>query len=187
MSNHWKKARSSYIVGDISLGWCPLFVVSSRVNLSRVCVRVVSGLFPPWHHEMQKKNSKRQSLSKARAARQQARRFPFTPKTTLYNLVAAKYHMTLAAWLQFISPYLECDKVPDWKRANRLVFRCSNNRIVWCLAILKIKIGKEGFKCKWSVFIRYITSKEHSNITIREDILISLINSIIRLGLPTVN
>jgi len=133
-----------------------------------------------------KEKENRQSLSKAHAARQQKRRYPFTPATRLFDLTTASSHTTLAEWLTFIVPYLEDGKT-NWKTATRLDFRCSKERIAWCIALLLAKIGKEGLKCKKSVFFRYLTTKEHSNIEMTEDQLTHLVNNMLRLGLPPVN
>ena len=124
-----------------------------------------------------KEKKNRQSLSKAHAARQQRRRYPFTPKTRLFDLTTASSHTTLAEWLAFIAPYLQDGKVPDWKTATRLDFRCSKERIAWCIAVLLDKIGKEGLACKKSVLFRYLTTTEHSNITISEEVLKTMVNS----------
>ena len=129
----------------------------------------------------------RQSLSKVHAAKQQKRRYPFTPKTRFFDLTTASSHTTLAAWLAFIAAYLKDGKVPDWKTATRLDFHCSKERIAWCIALLLAKIGKEGLKCKKSVFFRYLTTKEHSNIEMTEDQLTHLVNNMLHLGLPPVN
>ena len=124
-----------------------------------------------------KEKKNRQSLSKAHAARQQRRRYPFTPKTRLFDLTTASSHTTLAEWLAFTAPYLQDGKVPDWKTATRLDFRCSKERIAWCIAVLLDKIGKEGLACKKSVLFRYLTTTEHSNITISEEALKTMVNS----------
>ena len=134
-----------------------------------------------------KNKNKRQKLSKRHATQQQSRRYPFSPHTRLYDLVSAKYHTTLAAWLELIAPYLRDGTAPNWKTARRLDFQCRDECIARCLAFFKIKFYKEGLKCKWSIFIRYITSCEHSNIRTEEQSLITLINSMIRGGMPPIN
>jgi hypothetical protein len=134
-------------------------------------------------HIMEIKTNNRQSMSKVRAARQQKRRYPFTPKTRLFDLTTASSHTTLAEWLAFIAPYLQDGKVPDWKTATRLDFRCSKERIAWCIAVLLDKIGNDGLKCKKSVFFRYLTSSEHSNINIPEGNLKTLVNNHLRDGI----
>ena len=126
-------------------------------------------------------------MSKVRAARQQKRRYPFTPKTRLFDMVSAQYHMTLAAWLAFIAPYLKCGMVPNWKTAKRLDFKCRKERTAWCIALLLAKIGKEGLNCKKSVFFRYLTTSEHSNIEMSEQHLTTLVNNMLHLGIPPVN
>ena len=128
----------------------------------------------------------RQSLSKAHAARQQKRRYPFTPKTRLFDLVSASSHTTLAAWLAFIAAYLQDGKeVPDWKTCRRLDYRkIRDDRLAWCIATLLVTIGKDGLKCKKSVFFRYLTTSEHSNIIKTEEQLKTLVNSYIRHGMP---
>ena len=130
-----------------------------------------------------KEKKNRQSLSKAHAARQQKRRYPFTPKTRLFDLTTASSHTTLAEWLAFIAPYLQDGKVPDWKTATRLDFRCSKERTAWCIAALLAKIGKEGLMCKKSVFFRYLTTPEHSNVMLSEDYLKTLVNTQLRYGI----
>jgi len=134
-----------------------------------------------------KEKKNRQSLSKAHAARQQRRRYPFTPKTRLFDLTTASSHTTLAEWLAFIAPYLQDGKVPDWKTATRLDFRCSKERIAWCIAVLLDKIGKEGLACKKSVLFRYLTTTEHSNITISEEVLKTMVNNQLRYGIVKCN
>ncbi len=126
-------------------------------------------------------------MSKAWAARQLKRRYPFTNRTRLFDLIKAKYHPALATWLMLIRPFLAGGKVPDWKTASRLDFICRQERLVWCVAALLKEIGIEGLKCKKSVFFRYLTSKEHSNITLSEDRLKTLVNSQIRYGLLPCN
>ena len=135
-----------------------------------------------------KEKKTRQSLSKAHAARQQRRRYPFTSATRLYDLTTASSHTTLAEWLASIAPYLENGREPNWKTATRLDFRCKSDVLIArCIAQLLKKIGKEGLKCKKSVFLRYLTTKEHSNIKMSEDQLTHLVNNMLRLGLPPVN
>ena len=134
-----------------------------------------------------KEKKNRQSLSKAHAARQQKRRYPFTPKTRLFDLTTASSHTTLAAWLAFIAAYLKDGKVPDWKTATRLDFHCSKERIVWCIALLLLKIGNEGLTCKKSVLFRYLTTTEHSNITISEEVLKTMVNNQLRYGIIKCN
>lgn len=129
----------------------------------------------------------RQSMSKVRAARQQKRRYPFTEKTRLFDLVKASYHPTMAQWLNVIRPYLDDGELPDWKKATRLDFNCRKERIAWCIALLLIVIGDDGLKCKKSIFFRYMTSKEHSNIQINEGHLKTLVYNQIRYGLPPCN
>lgn len=129
----------------------------------------------------------RQSLSKAQAARQQKRRYPFTPKTRFFDLTTASSHTTLAAWLAFIAAYLKDGKVPDWKTATWLDFHCSKERIAWCIALLLLKIGKEGLTCKKSVLFRYLTTTEHSNITISEEVLKTMVNNQLRYGIVKCN
>ena len=126
-------------------------------------------------------------MSKVRAARQQKRRYPFTPNTRLFDLVSAQYHMTLATWLKSIAPYLKDGVAPDWKTAKRLDFRCRKERTAWCIALLLDKIGKEGLKYKKSVFLRYLTTSEHSNIEISEQYLTTLVNNMLRFRLLPVN
>ena len=95
--------------------------------------------------------------------------------------------MTLAAWLAFIAPYLKCGMVPNWKTAKRLDFKCRKERTAWCITLLLAKIGKEGLNCKKSVFFRYLTTSEHSNIEMSEQYLTTLVNNMLRLGIPPVN
>lgn len=134
-----------------------------------------------------KEKKTRQSLSKAHAARHQKRRYPFTPKTRFFDLTTASSHTTLAAWLAFIAAYLKDGKVPDWKTATRLDFHCSKERIVWCITLLLLKIGKEGLTCKKSVFFRYLTMPEHSNVALPEDQLKTLVNTQLRYGIMKCN
>ena len=137
-------------------------------------------------HIMENKNKNRQSMSKVQAARQQKRRYPFTEKTRLYDLVKASNHPALAQWLNDISPYLKGRALPNWKKATRLDFNCTHRQdlISWCIALLLKEIGKNGLKCKKSVFFRYLTSSEHSNIPMSEDELKTLTNNQLRFGLP---
>lgn len=128
-------------------------------------------------------------MSKVRAARQQKRRYPFTKKTRLFDLVKASNHSTLARWLNDIRPYLAGGELPDWKKVTRLDFNCTRNMaiVARCIASFLLEIGNDGLKCKKSVFFRYLTSSEHSNIAIPEDHLKTLVNNQLMYGLLPCN
>jgi hypothetical protein len=124
-------------------------------------------------------------MSKVRAARQQKRRYPFTEKTRLFDLVKASYHPELAQWLDDIRPYLTDSEQPNWKKVTRLDFKYPRSKVLiaQCIARLLKEIGNDGLKCKKSVFFRYLTSSEHSNINIPEDYLKTLVNNHLRDGI----
>ena len=128
---------------------------------------------------------KMQPLPLIKAALREQRRYPFTKLTRFYDLVSGDYHTILADWFETIKPYLNCKEVPDWKTCRRLDFRKNrDDRLAWCIATLLVTIGKDGLKCKKSVFFRYLTTSEHSNIIKTEEQLKTLVNSYIRHGMP---
>lgn len=125
-------------------------------------------------------------MAAMKAAKHQKVLYPFTPKTRLYDLIKAEYHTTLAEWLELIGPYLKGGCVPNWKTCRCLDFVCRSEKIVWCIAILLVKLDGNGLKYKRSVFFRYLSTHEHSNIPYNEGQLKTLVNSYIRCGLPPI-
>lgn len=95
-------------------------------------------------------------------------------------MIMAEYHTTLAAWLDLISPYLKSEGTPDWKTCRRLDFKCSTSEAARCIAWLLLKIGDDGLKYSKAVFLRYLTTKEHSSICVQEQSFISLVNNWLR-------
>ena len=125
-------------------------------------------------------------MAAMKAAKHQKVLYPFTENTPLYMLVKKEYRTTLAAWLKFIAPCLS-DGEPEMKTCKHLNFTCRNEKMIWCIAILLVKLNGEGLNCKKSVFFRYLTTNEHTNISFNEGQLKTLVNSYIRQGLLPMN
>ena len=147
------------------------------VNLRQPFALDVAGLFTSLHLMDKKKCTTKLS----RAARHQKRCYPFTPATRLYDLIKAEYHNKLAQWLEIIKDDLKGRGVPNWKTVRRLDFNCDTGTAAKLIARLMVMIEREkGLKCKMSVFFRYITSKEHSNIGVNDYYFNLLVNNIIK-------
>ena len=129
---------------------------------------------------MEQKKKKRTSSCKSQASRHQKQCYPFTDRTRLFDVIKAVYHPELAEWLKKIAPYLK-QPTPDWKTVRRLDFNCDTNQAATCISWLLMAIGRKyGLNYKMSVFFRYITSIEHSNLRVDAYYFNLLVNNIIR-------
>jgi hypothetical protein len=103
----------------------------------------------------------------------------FTAKTRVYDLVKREYHDELKKLSQDIRPYVRNPDDIDWKHLKCFEFNdklISKAEFVLIIVRFLLAINKgEGMKCKMSVFIRYLTSNEHSNFNIKYRSLNTLI------------
>lgn len=103
----------------------------------------------------------------------------FTAKTRVYDLVRREYHGELKKLSQDIRPYVRNPDAIDWKHLNYFEFDeelISKAEFVLIIARFLLAIGKgDGLKCRMSVFIRYLTSNEHSNFDLKYRSLNTLI------------
>ncbi len=119
----------------------------------------------------------RQNKKKRRTAKQS--KSEFTPKTRVYDLVRSEFHSELKCLIDDISPFIRDGDKLDWKH-----FRCFNAKgdsrkkkeLILKIAKFLVTIGMgDGLKCKMSVFLRYLASKEHGNFGMKYSSLNTLI------------
>ena len=114
---------------------------------------------------MTKKNKKKQ----CRTAKQSKQEF--TAKTRVYDLLKKEFHGELRVLIDNIRPYIRDGDSIDWKHLRYFdydVETISKREFVFKIAEFLHAIGKgNGLKCKMSVFIRFLTSNEHSNFGLK--------------------
>ena len=103
----------------------------------------------------------------------------FTAKTRVYDLVKSEFHEELKRLTDDIKPYVSNDYEIDWKHLRYfdvLDKPRNKTKLIEQIAQFLLTIGKgSGLKCKISVFIRYLSSNEHSNFCLKADPLNTLI------------
>ena len=114
---------------------------------------------------MKQKRKKRQ-LKTAKQSKQE-----FTAKTRVYDLVKSEFHDELKRLTEAIRLYIRDGDTIDWKHLRYFdydVETISKREFVFKIAEFLHAIGKgNGLKCKMSVFIRFLTSIEHSNFGLK--------------------
>ena len=110
----------------------------------------------------------------------------FTPQTRLYDKVRPEHHTDLRQLVEEIIPFLVNRESVEWKSLRRLEIDYQtksqgkrskpSSDVINCIARFLIRIGKsDGLKCSMAVFIRYLSSEEHSNFKMNEKSLNTMI------------
>ena len=114
---------------------------------------------------MTKKNKKKQCRTTKQSKQE------FTAKTRVYDLLKKEFHGELRVLIDNIRPYIRDGDSIDWKHLRYFdydVETISKREFVFKIAEFLHAIGKgNGLKCKMSVFIRFLTSNEHSNFGLK--------------------
>ncbi len=118
-----------------------------------------------------KKKQKRNRACKAKAE--------FTAKTRLFDLVRKEHHADLRQLVDDMRPWLTDGDSVGWKSLKRLNVDYSKTTNAWFFLIIteflcRIRFGK-GLTCTEAVFIRYLASTEHSNFSLKESSVKTLV------------
>lgn len=108
----------------------------------------------------------------------------FTQQTRVYDLVKAEYHSELKKLVNHISPFDKNGSSIDWKHLRCFQFdesQTSKTEYIFKIAQFLYDIGQgDGLKCRMSVFIRYLSTNEHSNFCLKYRTLNTLIYRMLR-------
>ena len=95
----------------------------------------------------------------------------FTAKTRVYDLLKKEFHSELRTLTDNIRPYIRDGDTIDWKHLKNFDYdenEISKAEFIFIIVQFLYAIGKgNGLKCKMSVFIRFLTSNEHSNFALK--------------------
>nr|WP_315091663.1 hypothetical protein [uncultured Prevotella sp.] len=129
---------------------------------------------------MRKKHYTRQRVQQQRKAK---RRYPFDENTMLCELFRPEYFKRLDELTNQLRPYLSND-VKTLRREKGLFLSTEgikNVKRTWLYALIALTIapgeqGESPLKVAKSIFFRYLSSSEHSNITLSEPALKASVN-----------
>lgn len=108
-----------------------------------------------------------------------------TPQTRLMDLVNKKYHRYLREMIFELrrTKAVSNDNTPWWQ-VNYLTFTrpksMSNYGPIAQFIMLTAQDGREGLNCSITTFFRYLTAKEHSNLSVKYESAKSLIFNMIK-------
>lgn len=133
---------------------------------------------------MRKKHYTRQRVQQQRKAK---RRYPFDENTMLCELFRPEYFKRLDVLTDQLCPYLP-NEVKTLRRERGLFLSAEgmkNVKRTWLYALIAITIapGEQGdspLKVAKSIFFRYLSTNEHSNIRLSEPALKASVNKVLR-------
>ena len=133
---------------------------------------------------MRKKHYTRQRVQQLRKAK---RRFPFDENTMMCELFKPEYFKRLDELTNQLRPYLSND-VKTLRREKGLFLSAEgmkNVKRTWLYALIAMTIApgeqrESPLKVPRSIFFRYLSSSEHSNIGLSESALKASVNKVLR-------
>ena len=133
---------------------------------------------------MRKKHYTRQRVQQLRKAK---RRFPFDENTMMCELFRPEYFKRLDELTSQLRPYLSND-VKTLRREKGLFLSAEgmkNVKRTWLYALIAMTIApgeqrESPLKVSRSIFFRYLSSSEHSNIHLSESALKASVNKVLR-------
>lgn len=133
---------------------------------------------------MRKKHYTRQRVQQLRKAK---RRFPFDENTMICELFKPEYFKRLDELTNQLRPYLSND-VKTLRREKGLFLSAEgmkNVKRTWLYALIAMTIApgeqrESPLKVPRSIFFRYLSSSEHSNIGLSESALKASVNKVLR-------
>lgn len=133
---------------------------------------------------MRKKHYTRQRVQQLRKAK---RRFPFDENTMICELFKPEYFKRLDELTNQLRPYLSND-VKTLRREKGLFLSAEgmkNVKRTWLYALIAMTIApgeqrESPLKVPRSIFFRYLSSSEHSNIRLSESALKASVNKVLR-------
>ena len=133
---------------------------------------------------MRKKHYTRQRVQQQRKAK---RRFPFDENTMICELFKPEYFKRLDELTNQLRPYLSND-VKTLRREKGLFLSAEgmkNVKRTWLYALIAMTIApgeqrESPLKVPRSIFFRYLSSSEHSNIGLSESALKASVNKVLR-------
>ena len=133
---------------------------------------------------MRKKHYTRQRVQQLRKAK---RRFPFDENTMICELFKPEYFKRLDELTNQLRPYLSND-VKTLRREKGLFLSEEGKKKIkrtWFYALIALTIasgeqGESPLKVAKSIFFRYLSSSEHSNIGLSESALKASVNKVLR-------
>lgn len=133
---------------------------------------------------MRKKHYTRQRVQQQRKAK---RRYPFDENTMMCELFKPEYFKRLDELTDQLRPYLSND-VKTLRREKGLFLSEEGKKKIkrtWFYALIALTItsgeqGESPLKVTKSIFFRYLSSSEHSNITLSEPALKASVNKVLR-------
>ncbi len=133
---------------------------------------------------MRKKHYTRQRVQQLRKAK---RRFPFDENTMICELFKLEYFKRLDELTNQLRPYLSND-VKTLRREKGLFLSEEGKKKIkrtWFYALIALTIasgeqGESPLRVAKSIFFRYLSSSEHSNIRLSESALKASVNKVLR-------
>lgn len=133
---------------------------------------------------MRKKHYTRQRVQQLRKAK---RRFPFDENTMICELFKPEYFKRLDELTNQLRPYLS-NEVKTLRREKGLFLSAEgmkNVKRTWLYALIAMTIApgeqrESPLKVPRSIFFRYLSSSEHSNIRLSESALKASVNKVLR-------
>lgn len=133
---------------------------------------------------MRKKHYTRQRVQQQHKAK---RRFPFDENTMICELFKPEYFKRLDELTNQLRPYLSND-VKTLRREKGLFLSAEgmkNVKRIWLYALIAMTIApgeqrESPLKVPRSIFFRYLSSSEHSNIRLSESALKASVNKVFR-------
>ena len=133
---------------------------------------------------MRKKHYTRQRVQQLRKAK---RRFPFDENTMICELFKPEYFKRLDELTNQLRPYLSND-MKTLRREKGLFLSAEgmkNVKRTWLYALIAMTIApgeqrESPLKVPRSIFFRYLSSSEHSNIGLSESALKASVNKVLR-------
>ena len=133
---------------------------------------------------MRKKHYTRQRVQQQRKAK---RRFPFDENTMMCELFRLEYFKRLDELTNQLRPYLSND-VKTLRRERGLFLSAEgmkNVKRTWLYALIAMTIApgeqrESPLKVPRSIFFRYLSRSEHSNIHLSESALKASVNKVLR-------
>ena len=133
---------------------------------------------------MRKKHYTRQRVQQLRKAK---RRFPFDENTMICELFKLEYFKRLDELTNQLRPYLSND-VKTLRREKGLFLSEEGKKKIkrtWFYALIALTIasgeqGESPLRVAKSIFFRYLSSSEHSNIGLSESALKASVNKVLR-------
>ncbi len=107
-----------------------------------------------------------------------------TPQTRLMDLVDKKYHSKLKAMIDEMRRITTLKDDTAWWKVKKLTFihpkSMGNYEAIAKFIMQTTQEGNNGLKCSVRTLIWYITSKDHSNLNMKQESAKALIYSMIK-------